>query len=141
MVPYTPLGHEVCLGIRPIRRRSWSPRVDPSRCSALAGIRAWSPIPHWGTRFADCRTMCDTSVPIPRIMRVLIRCALTRRVLIVSVLMMCVRTGGAGIVSIEIVSVLIIGGRMMRVRRIEAPGRALAWSEMVRTPRRQIFFA
>ena len=64
-----------------------------------------------------------------------------RSVLIVSVLMMCVLTGRAGVVSIEIVSVLIIGGRMMRVRRIEAPGRALAWSEMVRTPRRQIFFA
>ena len=39
-----------------------------------------------------------------------------------------------------IVSVLIIGGRMMRVRRIEAPGRALAWSEMVRTPHNQFFF-
>ena len=28
---------------------------------------------------------------------------------------------------------------MMGVRRIEAPGRALAWSEMVRTPRNQFF--
>jgi len=62
-----------------------------------------------------------------------------RSVLIVSVLTMCVLTGGTGIVSIEIVSVLIIGGRMMRVRKIEAPGRALAWSEMVRTPRNQFF--
>ena len=59
--------------------------------------------------------------------------------LIVSVLTRCVLTRWAEIVSIEIVSVLIIGGRMMRARRIEAPGRALAWSEMVRTPRNQFF--
>ena len=59
--------------------------------------------------------------------------------LIVSVLMMCVLTRWAEIVSSRIVSVLIIGGRMMRVRRIEVPGRALAWSEMVRTPRNQFF--
>jgi hypothetical protein len=43
------------------------------------------------------------------------------------------------IVSSRIVSVLIIGGRMMSVRRIEGPGRALAWSEMVRTPRNHFF--
>ena len=36
---------------------------------------------------------------------------------------------------------LIIGGRMMRVRRIEAPGRALAWSEMVRTPHTKFLFS
>jgi hypothetical protein len=35
--------------------------------------------------------------------------------------------------------VRIIGGWMMSVRRIEAPGRALAWSEMVRTPRSHFF--
>ena len=64
-----------------------------------------------------------------------------RSVLIVSVLTMCVLTRWAEIVSIEIVSVLIIGGRMMRARRIEVPGRALAWSEMVRTPPQPIFFA
>jgi hypothetical protein len=43
-------------------------------------------------------------------------------------------------ISSRIVSVLIIGGWMMSVRRIEGPGRALAWSEMVRTPRSQFFF-
>ena len=94
---------------------TWSPRAaEPCRAA-----RRWSPLPHWGARFADYRTIGDASVPIPRIMRVLTRC-----VLIVS----------SRIVSIKIVSVLIIGGWMMRVRRIEAPGRALAWSEMVRTP-------
>ena len=40
-----------------------------------------------------------------------------------------------------IVSVLIIGERMMRVRRIEVPGRALAWSEMVRTPHTKFLFS
>jgi hypothetical protein len=45
----------------------------------------------------------------------------------------------ARIVSVGIVSVLIIGGWMMSVRRIDAPGRALAWSEMVRTPRSHFF--
>ena len=43
------------------------------------------------------------------------------------------------IMRVLIVSVLIIGGRMMRVRRIRVPGRALAWSEMVRTPHNQFF--
>lgn len=59
----------------------------------------------------------------------LTRCMLTR----------CVLTRCVLIVSIEIISMLIIGGWMMRVRRIEAPGRALAWSEMVRTPHSQFF--
>jgi len=52
---------------------------------------------------------------------------------------MCVLTISVGIVSSRIVSVLIIGGWMMSVRRIEAPARALAWSEMVRTPRSHFF--
>ncbi len=52
-------------------------------------------MPHWVTGFDDYRTIDDASVPIPRIMRTLTRC-----VLIVS----------SRIVSIEIVSVLMIGG-------------------------------
>jgi hypothetical protein len=63
------------------------------------------------------------------------------RVLTMRVLTKCVLTVISRIVSIKIVSVLIIGGRMMRVRRIEVPGRALAWSEMVRTPRSQFLFS
>jgi hypothetical protein len=59
---------------------------------------------------------------------------LTVSALIVSVLTKCVLT-----ISSRIVSVLIIGGWMMSVRRIEAPGRALAWSEMVRTPHNHFF--
>ena len=76
-------------------------------------------MPHWGASVDDYRTIDNASAPIPRIMRTLTRCVLTV---------------SSRIISIEIVSVLIIGGRMMRVRRIEVPGRALAWSEMVRTP-------
>ena len=82
-------------GVGQVSRLSWSPHVVPSPCGALAGLRSWSPMPHWVTRFADYRTMDNASVPIPRIMRTLTRC-----VLIVS----------SRIVSIEIVSVLMIGG-------------------------------
>ena len=40
-----------------------------------------------------------------------------RSVLIVSVLMMCVLTGRAGVFSIEIVSVLIVSSRIVSMRR------------------------
>ena len=43
------------------------------------------------------------------------------------------------IISVLMVSVLIGGGRMMRVRGIDPPGRALGWSEMVRTPQTNFF--
>ena len=67
-----------------------------------------------------------------------LRCSMVSA-LIVSVLTRCVLTISSRIVNIEIVSVLIIGGWMMSVRRIDAPGRALAWSEMVRTPHSHFF--
>ena len=72
----------------------------------------------------------------------MLRCSMLS-VLIVSVLTMCVLTGGAGIVSIETVSVLIISSRIVSMRRGAgvAPGRALAKVMCVRRTRRQIFFA
>jgi hypothetical protein len=53
--------------------------------------------------------------------------------------MVRVLTVSIEIVSSSIISVLIIGGWMMGVRKIEAPARALAWSKMVRTPHSHFF--
>ena len=122
------MGHE---WVTPIPACRWSPLPHWGASVARPSYRRWSPMPHWGERFADYRTIGDASAPIPRIMRTLTRCVLivSSRIVsieIVSVLIRCVLTISSRIVSSRIVSVLIIGGWMMSVRRIDAPGRALA---------------